>query len=259
MPGFGPRFAPPLPVMPGFPQQQEEEQPRYSAHVVVHEYKDTQVTAVFQSGMKDEESATGNLVAVDPDADLAVITAKGVKRSLKPIKYINSPQPIETMPIHTFGFPLGDYLATGKRSPAITVGKGSVSSLRNDDDGNLSKVQLDAALNHGNSGGPVVDDEGRLMGVAVSRIEGEDSQNISFAVPTQAVVRLMQGRLGKPELTATKNGDDGMTIHVTAPLVDPLQKIKSVEFRYVSAQAWLPPSPSHRIRSPPCTAATRLN
>ncbi len=242
MPGFAPPFMPPMmPGMPGMPgfgqQQQEEERPRYLARVVVHEYKNTEVTAVFHSGMKDEESAAGSLVAVDPDEDLAVVKVKGVKQGLKPIQYANSPQPSETMPIYVFGFPLGEDLATGKRNPAITVGKGSVSSLRNDDGGNLSVVQLDAALNHGNSGGPVVDAQGQLVGVAVARITEDNSQNISFAVPARAVSRLLQGRLAKTELQAAKNGEDGMTIHVTVPLVDPLQKIKSAEFRYLSATA----------------------
>lgn len=246
MPGYRGPFAPPLPV-PGPPGFQQEERPRYSLHVVVHEYKNTEVTAVFQSGTKDEESATGNLVAVDPDEDLAVVVVKGVKQSPRPIEYVNSPQLAETMPVYTFGFPLGEELSTGKRNPAITVGKGSVSSLRNDDDGNLSKVQLDAALNHGNSGGPVVDAQGRLIGVANSRIEGDNAENISFAVPARAVVRLMQGRLAKPELTAAKN-DDGMTIHVAVPLVDPLQKIKSAEFRYLAASAVpIKPKPSDSL------------
>lgn len=195
------------------------------------------MTAVFHSGQKDEESATGSLVAIDPDEDLAVIKVWRIKQAIKPIEYANSQQPSETMPIYVFGFPLGEDLATGKRNPAITVGKGSVSSLRNDDDGNLSVVQLDAALNHGNSGGPVVDARGQLVGVAVARITEDNSQNISFAVPARAVSRLLQGRLAKTELQAVKNGDDGMTIHVTVPLVDPLQKIKSAEFHYLSATA----------------------
>ena len=162
----------PVPT-PGLPsQRREDDTPSYSytPRIVVHEYKNVDVTVVFRSGAKDEESVHGELAAVDPEEDLAIVKAGGVKQMPKPIDYLHEPELSETMPIYTFGFPLGDELATGKRSPAITVGKGSVSSLRMDDDGNLALVQIDAALNHGNSGGPVVDASGRLVGVAVARI-----------------------------------------------------------------------------------------
>ncbi len=260
LPGFPQPFVPPLPVMPGMPGfGQREEEPRYSARVVVHQFKNTEVTAVFQSGMKQEESATGSVVAVDPDEDLAVVRVRGVKQTLKPIKYVSEPQLAETMPIYVFGFPLGEDLATGGRNPAITVGKGSVSSLRNGDDGNLSVVQLDAALNHGNSGGPVVDAEGRLVGVAVARITEDDSQNISFAIPTRAVSRLLQGRLDKAVLIATKGNDDRMTIHVSAATIDPLQKIKSAEFHYLSASTVSnKPKPSDPLHALPGCRTLKL-
>ena len=189
--GFPQPMVPSLPFQPGFPGTvPQQEEPRYSARLVVREFRNVQVTAIFQSGMKQEESAHGSVVAVDPEEDLAVVKVSGVKQALKPIKYLNVPEPAETTPIYVFGFPLGEDLATGKRNPAITVGKGSVSSLRTDDDGNLAVVQIDAALNHGNSGGPVVDAQGRLVGVAVARITEDESQNISFAVPSRAVARM---------------------------------------------------------------------
>ena len=153
----------------------------------------------------------------------------------KPIDYLHESKLSETMPIYTFGFPLGDELATSKRSPAITVGKGSISSLRMDDDGNLAVVQIDAALNHGNSGGPVVNTQGRLVGVAVARIA--DSTNISLAIPSHSVSRLLQGRLDKVTFTAVREKDDSVTIHVAAALVDPLEQIKSAEFDYLAAKA----------------------
>ena len=149
-------MVPPRVPLPG----EREERPRYSARVVIREFKNVEVTAVFQSGTAQEESVPGKLVAVDPDEDLAIIKVSGVKQPPGTIDYRHEPQLAETMPVYVFGFPLGEELSTSKRSPAITVGRGTVSSLRTDDDGNLSVVQLDAALNHGNSGGPVVDARG---------------------------------------------------------------------------------------------------
>ncbi len=214
--------------------------------IVVHEYKNVEVEVVFQSGGREEQSVRGELVAVDPDKDLAIVKASDVKQMPKPIDYRHEPKLAETMPIYTFGFPLGDELVTSKRSPAITVGKGSVSSLRTDDDGNVAVVQIDAALNHGNSGGPVVDAHGRLVGVAVARIG--DSENISLAIPSRAVSRLLQGRLDKVEFATVRDNDGRVSIRVSAALIDPLSQIKSAEFDYLAAKSVADkPKPADRL------------
>ena len=251
LPGFP---QPPMPAgPPGFPTRgQQDERPHYSIREIVREFKNVNVTVVFRSGSQEEESVPGKLAAVDPDEDLAIVKVSGVKQLPKAIEYRDEPQLSETMPIYVFGFPLGEELATSKRSPAITVGKGTVSSLRTDDEGKLALVQLDAALNHGNSGGPVVDAKGRLVGVAVARITEADSQNLSLAVPSQAVTRLLQGRVGKAVLATTKDSDDCMLIHVTAALIDPLDKIKSANFYYLSAAA----APDKHKPSDPLDALT---
>ncbi len=47
-------------------------------------------------------------------------------------------------------------------------------------------------LNHGNSGGPVVDETGALVGVAVAKIE---DTRIGFAVPVQMLNQLLDSRV----------------------------------------------------------------
>jgi S1-C subfamily serine protease len=46
-------------------------------------------------------------------------------------------------------------------------------------------IQIDAAVNHGNSGGPVVDNEGRLVGIVFAGVE--QYQGLNFAVPAQTL------------------------------------------------------------------------
>jgi S1-C subfamily serine protease len=237
VPGFPQPMVPQPPFPSPFPVPGQQDEPRYSARVVVREFKNVDVTAVFQSGTTHEESVSGKIVAIDPDEDLAVVKVTGVKQPPKTIDYLHEGQLTETMPVYVFGFPLGEVLSTSKRSPAITVGKGTVSSLRTDDDGDLAMVQIDAALNHGNSGGPVVDAQGRLVGVAVARITEAESQNLGMAIPTRAVSRLLRGRVDKAVLTAVKESDDKVSIQVTAALIDPLNTIKSTKLQYVNATA----------------------
>ncbi|HEX3314878.1 MAG TPA: serine protease [Gemmataceae bacterium] len=124
---------------------------------VVLTLKDAVVTAVFGSGTADERSARTEIVAVDPENDLAILKVTGVKNLPAPIVFEKSTELIETTTVYAFGFPFGSLLSTNKGSPAITVGKAAISSLRTNDQGELAIVQIDGSLNPGNSGGPIVD------------------------------------------------------------------------------------------------------
>src|SRR5205085_2894701 len=90
----------------------------------------------------------------------------------------------ETQSVFVFGFPFGQQL--GKE---ITVSKSSVSSLRKSGV-HVVSIQLDGGLNPGNSGGPVVDSTGAVIGVAVSGVRGT---TIGNAIPAEFVTRFLNG------------------------------------------------------------------
>ena len=76
------------------------------------------------------------------------------------------------LPVRRDLAPKGEY-------PTISINVGSVTSLRRKD-GELFRIQLDAALNPGNSGGPVLDKAGQVVGVVVSGVQGA---GVNFAIP----------------------------------------------------------------------------
>ena len=223
---FGPHpsYRPPMPA-PGVPT--------YTPRLMVRTFKNAVVSVVFRSGTKQEEAVPAQVLAADPEQDLAVLKVSGVHERPKPIDYLHDPKLSETMPVYIFGFPFGKVLATSKGSPAITVGKGSISSLRLNDDGELALVQIDGALNPGNSGGPVVDTQGRLVGVAVATIK--NSSGIGLAIPSRELSAMLRGRLGKVYLHASQDGEGPPTVHVEVGLIDPLHRIKSVALHYLLA------------------------
>src|SRR5262249_39881448 len=118
-----------------------------------------------------------------------------------------------------------------KGSPAITVGTATVSSLRNGDDGELAAIQIDGNLNPGNSGGPVVDSKGRLVGVAVAILR--EGQGIGFLVPAAEGGRMMEGRGGRGGVAGGKGTGDKRTARIEADVIDPLGTVRSVTAYYV--------------------------
>lgn len=66
----------------------------------------------------------------------------------------------------------------------FTETKGVVSNSKQLMDGRHF-IQIDAAVNPGNSGGPVVDDQGQLLGVTTAKFTNAD--NMGFAIPTDVV------------------------------------------------------------------------
>ncbi|MFL6074198.1 MAG: S1C family serine protease [Mycobacteriales bacterium] len=146
-----------------------------NAHVVADQEKahKTDVTVA-----KNNSRATfpGKITRYDPDLDLAVISLKGSYTVLKP-----SPGSVRPgQAVVAVGAPLG---LQG------TVTAGVVSQLRDDLPGKPAKVkamiQHSALITHGNSGGPLVDDEGRVVGVNSSGIE--NASGLNFAIPVNEI------------------------------------------------------------------------
>lgn len=73
-----------------------------------------------------------------------------------------------------------------------TVSTGIVSSIRPSNDGQ-TQLQITAPISHGSSGSPVLDMQGRVVGVAVSVLE--EGQLLNFAVPVTALRALKPGKL----------------------------------------------------------------
>ncbi|HLJ96482.1 MAG TPA: trypsin-like peptidase domain-containing protein [Gemmataceae bacterium] len=171
------------------------------------------IEVVLNSGTAEERKLHADLLGVDRNADLAVLRVAAP--NLPPPLPVRSARNLqETQQVYVFGFPFGTDL--GKE---ITVSQSSVSSLRWEPHGMLARVQVNGGMHPGNSGGPVVDTLGNVIGVAVSVLR---FTQINFAVPGDQVHAVLQGRvlglaLGQPYQEQTQ-------INVSAKLemIDPL-------------------------------------
>lgn len=126
----------------------------------------------------------GRLVGADASTDLAVVRIDAPASALTPIELADSREVAVGDNVLAIGSPFG---LDG------TVTRGIVSALHRQMKAPnnytiADAIQTDAAINHGNSGGPLLDDEGRVIGVN-TQIESESGGNvgIGFAVPSSTV------------------------------------------------------------------------
>lgn len=201
----------------------------------------TPIEVVFDSGSEKERSFKAKIVAFDPTRDLATLKIDGAKEMPAPIEIDDTLEPRETMQVYVCGFPFGGRLAIGTKNPEISIGDAKVSSLRRQVAGGpIATVQLNGALNPGNSGGPVVAANGKLVGVAVRTLR---NAGIGEAVPRHEVSSMLLGRMGSVSLVP-KNEDDDGTKETPATLsskaIDPFKRIKSVFAHLLPGNTELP-------------------
>jgi hypothetical protein len=173
----------------------------------------------------------------DAGVDLAIIRVSAPHPAPKPIDPVLAVAPKETMEVRICGFPFGANITDG-RNPTITIGKGTVSSLRLDSAGKLRKIQIDGSLNPGNSGGPIVDGDGRLVGVAVETIKGS---GIGNAVPAGELTALLSGRVSAAAVMPDGVEGGQAKFRVAAPVSDPFRRITGVAL-HIRTGAEPPPS-----------------
>lgn len=144
------------------------------------------------------------LLAGDPLLDLALLQLDPPTENLPPAALHNAnPRPGQWVMAMGHPYGLGN-----------TVTVGVVSGLGRDHadlgrppglrpDGIWSFIQTDASINIGNSGGPLVDAEGRVLGISTA--VRNDAQGVAFAVPAPMVRRFLDeiwthGRVRHPRL-----------------------------------------------------------
>jgi S1-C subfamily serine protease len=212
---------------------------------------------IFNSGRKTEISFPAEVVSADNDRDLSIIRVKNAKNLPKPLDLSQKVDLVETMPVYLFGFPFGTSLSTTNGNPAITIGKGGVSSLREDQRGQISVIQIDGDLNPGNSGGPVVDTKGRLVGIAVAKVRGT---NIGMAIPTRVLAELLNGRVSSMVTRVVKVENGTAEIEVKVNFIDPLNKILKASVLVAPAEAVDQPSKADKGgKFPPLPNAQRVD
>jgi putative serine protease PepD len=138
----------------------------------------------------DGTRAGARMVGQDPSSDLAVIRVSGVDSpKLQPLTLGDSSKAQVGSGVIAIGSPYG-------LAGSVTVGVISAldRSIQSPNHYTIAgAIQTDAPINHGNSGGPLLDTNGRVIGVN-SQIESGsgDNSGVGFAVPSNTVQRVVK-------------------------------------------------------------------
>jgi len=167
------------------------------------------ITVQFADGrVVETEDIRGEHFFADPYTDVAIIKVpKGT--GLFPIHRATGIQPQQGDHVFAFGSPFG-FKFSMTQGIVSGLGRNPVSAM--EEGGFTNFIQTDAAVNPGNSGGPLVDTKGRMIGMSVAIATGRhsqgstdeesgDSAGISFAIPLGTIESVVKQLLEHGEVS----------------------------------------------------------
>ena len=142
-------------------------------------------------GVRIANVGDGLIKTIDPGNDIAIIqSARPIRQALR----FRTGEPLKPgEDIIVIGFPLRGLLSS---APTVTTGiVSSLAGLRDD----RTRFQISAPVQPGNSGGPVLDKAGNVVGMVVSklnvlriaRMTGDIAQNVNFAIPASIIISVL--------------------------------------------------------------------
>jgi S1-C subfamily serine protease len=156
-----------------------------NTHVVTNGQGLSQAEQVFVD-FADGNRVPARIVGTDPNADVALLKVVPKGLSLTPLELGSVDDLLVGDPVAAIGSPFGE-------EQSLSVGV--ISALDRDiasltDFGIGDAIQTDAAINRGNSGGPLLDARGRVIGInAQIKTESGEGAGVGFAIPVDAVKR----------------------------------------------------------------------
>jgi S1-C subfamily serine protease len=139
---------------------------------------------------QDRDRAEAKIVGWDVFDDVGLVKVDPSAHPLAPVPLGNSAAAVVGEPVAAIGSPFGNEnsLAVG----VVSAVHRSVDSLTSSFN-LVDAIQTDAPINHGNSGGPLFDARGRVIGInaQINSTSGE-AEGVGFAVPINSAKRSMQ-------------------------------------------------------------------
>ena len=139
---------------------------------------------------RDRDRVPARIVGWDIYDDVGLLKVEPQAHSLSPVPLGNSSRVVVGEPVAAIGSPFGNEssLAVG----VVSATERAINSLTSSYD-LVDAIQTDAPINRGNSGGPMFDSHGRVIGInAQIRSESGNAEGVGFAVPINSAKRSME-------------------------------------------------------------------
>ena len=130
---------------------------------------------------EDGRALEAKVVRVDKDIDLALLKVDG---SFTPVNLAAASAEPLGKNVFTLGYPRPDYMGE-----TIKATRGIISGLEGYR-GSVYCYQMDASIQPGNSGGPVSDETGSVIGISVASFT--DAQNVNYAIKKNYLIRFIE-------------------------------------------------------------------
>jgi S1-C subfamily serine protease len=138
----------------------------------------------------DGDRISGSIVGWDLFNDTGLVKVDPDDHAISPVPLGDSSRVVVGEPVAAIGSPFGQEssLAVG----VVSATERSIDSLTSAYDVS-DAIQIDAPINHGNSGGPLLDARGRVIGInAQIRSESGNAEGVGFAIPINSARRSME-------------------------------------------------------------------
>ncbi|XP_050151426.1 protease Do-like 9 [Malus sylvestris] len=128
------------------------------------------------------------VLAIGTECDIAMLTVDDNEfwEGVSPVEFGDLPALQDAVTV--VGYPIG--------GDTISVTSGVVSRIEIlsyvHGSTELLGLQIDAAINSGNSGGPAFNDKGNCVGIAFQSLKHEDAENIGYVIPTPVIMHFIQ-------------------------------------------------------------------
>jgi serine protease Do len=150
--------------------------------------------------LSDDRTFRATLLGSDPAADIAVLKINAP--NLQPLPLGDS----ESVRVGQLVFAIGNPFGLGE---TVTTGIISAKGRRAGEDSAVEYLQTDAAVNRGNSGGPLINLHGEIVGINSAIFSNNDEGNwlgISFAVPSNTARRALESVIKRGRIVRTYLG-----------------------------------------------------
>jgi len=153
-------------------------------------------TTSITISIDDNEEVPAHIVGSEPDYDLAVLAVSLVDLAQKSVPFVIAEIGCsDSMRMGDSVVAIGNAMGAGQ-----TVTKGIISAVdlkitvhnqNNNTNLTLNVIQTDAAVNQGNSGGPLINQYGEVIGIVTAKLFGQGIEGMGYVLPTNDIYSLL--------------------------------------------------------------------